>query len=247
MCLSGASQRKVVSFVEKIMTARIAWIKTVQEGGGAVTALAHMQQTINGVLSTGNNLLKIIHHTATMYMYRTDHRRNNKHASNINLGQINISGLSSSSATSLNRFMTELNLSVVAVQETGLTEEKVEEISRSGDHTDFIGKAASDSLRGVALIVRSSLHAQRVPCLEVDDLDIVWEIIKLDKLNVLVCSLYCPPSTGSTQTLTLQRLMANIEAAENFRLKHNLDSLVALGDFNNRSIHLGGYKDESQG
>ena len=93
MCLSGASQRKVVSFVEKIMTARIAWIKTVQEGGGAVTALAHMQQTINGVLSTGNNLLKIIHHTATMYMYRTDHRRNNKHASNINLGQINISGL----------------------------------------------------------------------------------------------------------------------------------------------------------
>ena len=228
------------------MMVRTASTKTGQEGGDAVTALARMQQMMNGAPSTGRNLLKIVHHIATMN--RTDLRSNNMDTTrNINLGQINISGLSSSSATSLNRFMTELNLSVVAVQETGLAEEKVEEISRSGDHTDFIGKAASDSLRGVALIVRSSLHAQRVPCLEVDDLDIVWEIIKLDKLNVLVCSLYCPPSTGSTQTLTLQRLMANIEAAENFRLKHNLDSLVALGDFNNRSIHLGGYKDESQG
>ena len=229
------------------MMVRTASTKTGQEGGDAVTALARMQQMMNGAPSTGRNLLKIVHHIATMN--RTDLRSNNMDTTRtLNLGQINISGLSSSSATSLNRFMTELNLSLVAVQETGLTEEKIEEISRSSDDTDFIGKAAGDSLRGVALIANKTLHAQRVPCLEVDDLDyIVWAIMKLDKLNVLVCSLYCSPSTGNTQTLTLQRLIANIEAAENFRLKHKLDILVALGDFNSRSIHWGDTKTNPRG
>ena len=115
---------------------------------------------------------------------------------NINVAQINIDYLSTSSQVSLEKFFHDNNLSVCAIQETRLTETQLRDLKTPMD-ISYFSLPLTEETRRVSLAIQNSLNPQRVKYLEKDGLDIIWCMVKLGLLNTLIASVYCPPEKGT--------------------------------------------------
>ena len=82
---------------------------------------------------------------------------------------------------------------------------------------------------GVAIYVKNNIPVRRLRDLELDDVEWVWCLLKIQKTTLLLCSVYVPPNLSSSQySLFLNRLTESISLAQ----IHSPDNIMILGDFN---------------
>ena len=82
---------------------------------------------------------------------------------------------------------------------------------------------------GVAIYVRNNIPVRRLTDLELEDVEWVWCLLKIQKTTLLLCSVYVPPNLSSSQySLFLNRLTESISLAQ----MHSPDNIIILGDFN---------------
>jgi len=158
-----------------------------------------------------------------------------KHPRQLKICQLNICGLSAHSRTALDRYASDEQLSIIALQETKLSSAQIDVIDSKHGYCDFF-LPKEEETQGVGLLIMASLQPQRIPCLEESELDIIWCSVKIDKLDVLVASAYCPPRISVDG---LKRLMKNISAAHDYSNKHKIKNVLVFGDYNSRNINWG--------
>jgi exonuclease III len=160
----------------------------------------------------------------------------NQNAGNkpINVCQININGLSKHSQTALDKFSFDQQLSIVALQETNLNSNKTKDLSGFTNLETFI-LSTENCTYGVGLLISPILYPQRMKALEEDGLDIIWCLVKINQIDVLIASVYCPPHNSTD----LQKITANITATKLWGKTNKIKNLMILGDFNSRSINWG--------
>ena len=82
---------------------------------------------------------------------------------------------------------------------------------------------------GVAIYVKNNISVQRLADLELNDVEWVWCLLKMQKTTLLICSVYVPPNLSSLQySLFLNRMTESISLAQTY----SPDNIILLGDFN---------------
>ena len=160
----------------------------------------------------------------------------------LNFSQVNINGLSKHSKTALDKFAYENNVSLIALQETILDEEKVNSLEKFQNLESFI-LPKTQGTYGVGLIISPQHQPQRVLQLEEDDCDIVWCLIKVNDLCVLTASAYSPPNNVQK----FLKLLSNIKAGYQFASTNKIKDILIFGDFNGRNLIWGDTTTNSHG
>lgn len=152
----------------------------------------------------------------------------------LNFCQININGLSKHSKTALDKFSFDQQLSIIALQETKLNASQVKDLETTPNMESFMLPKEQDTY-GVGLLISPTLFPQRMKNLEESTLDIVWCLVKINGLNVLVASVYCPPHNPSD----LRKIIENIKAVNMYGTANKIKDILIFGDFNSRSMNWG--------
>ena len=152
--------------------------------------------------------------------------------------QININGLSKHCLTSLDKFIYQRNVNILALQET-----KVNSIPKNQfpGLTSFVNNTGL----GVSIVASNHLMPQHVPELNDPQCSIIWVSVSINNTTVLIASAYCTPETTSTRSLHL--LLGNIRKAKSYAKNLGINSLLILGDFNARSPKWGDRCENSRG
>ena len=149
--------------------------------------------------------------------------------------QLNINGLSSHCISALDNYLSDHNIAIMALQETG-------------DHINkpprFTGKAAFFKFvtHGVGILVNPALKPQLVPSLCPNNMEFISVMCTIDNENVLICSAYCPPSDSS-----LKPLLEVVQRAWSYCKSNGVNSMICFGDFNARNVVWGDHRDNSKG
>lgn len=152
--------------------------------------------------------------------------------------QLNINGLSKHSVTSLEKFIYQRRICILALQETRI--DNVKKGVFKGMST-FINTSG----QGVAISIANFLKPQLIPELTDSGTPIVWASVSLNSKTVLLASAYCNPETTSTSSL--HNVLTNIRKAKEYCDKYSINSLAVFGDFNARSTMWGDRCDNSRG
>ena len=151
---------------------------------------------------------------------------------NIVTCQLNVNGLSGPSFTSLQKFMYQRDISILALQETKLSESPADSFTNMLTFHNF-------SNLGVSLSIATSLKPQEISSLNcsTDGISTVWAMVNINSKPLLISSVYCPPSTTNSENIKI--VIDNIRNAEQYARKYNIKSLLLLGDFNSRHTTWG--------
>ena len=137
--------------------------------------------------------------------------------------QLNISKMSSNSELSLQKFLHEQEIHLMALQETGCWE------PTDGLFNDKIifrnNIVGNNTLKGVAIIAKKTLCPEAV---QIGDaaavgFDAIWCQIKVGGRRILVGSLYISPSVGDE---IFDNLLSYLREAQSHKLKHNFSSII---------------------
>ena len=168
----------------------------------------------------------------------TSKRNHQTRSQHLNVCQININGLSKHSLTSLDKFIHQRGLNILALQETKTDSIPSRQFSGL---TTFLNNTGL----GVSISASNHLKPQHVPELSDTQCSIVWVSVSINNTTALIASAYCVPETTSTRSLHL--LLENIRRAKIYADKLGISSLVILGDFNARSSKWGDRFDNPRG
>ena len=152
----------------------------------------------------------------------------------LNFCQVNINGLSKHSKTALDKFSFDQQLSIIALQETKLNSTQIKDLDASPNLETFMLSKEPETY-GVGLLISPSLFPQRMKNLEENGLDIVWCLVKINQLDVLVASAYCPPHNSGD----LRKIIKNIKAGNKYGMDNKIKNVLVFGDFNSRSMNWG--------
>ena len=88
---------------------------------------------------------------------------------------------------------------------------------------------------GVAIYVRNNIAVKRLPDLELDGLEWVWCLLKIQRTTLIICTIYVPPHFSSSQHHDLiDKLNEGIALAQTY----SPDNIILLGDFNAGNTYL---------
>ena len=88
---------------------------------------------------------------------------------------------------------------------------------------------------GVAIYVRDNIAVKRLPELELEGLEWVWCLIKIQQTTLIVCTIYVPPKLSSSQhNALIDKLNESILIAQTY----SPDNIIMLGDFNAGNTYL---------
>ena len=201
--------------------------------------MENMLPTARNVAFTGKK------HSMLQVIVMNRNKRNFKKAkAPVNIGQLNINGVSNHFHIALERFMDVNNISLMALQETKITKDKIASFKMSGGMQHFFSPMTKDK-SGVGLLIHSMLQPQRVKELEEEELDLVWCMAKVGSLNTLVASVYCPPINEDVGTL--KKILSNMDNALKYGERNGIRNMLVLGDFNSRNINWCDIKTNNRG
>ena len=149
--------------------------------------------------------------------------------------QSNINGLSLQSSIALSKFCSDQGINILALQETKLTDLQIRNMDNIVNMETFMIPKDDDNL-GVGLCISTSLAPQRIVELEEQGLDIIWCSVKINSYTAIIASAYSKPTND---TKSLEKLIKNINAAEEYRTRNNIKNILVFGDFNSRNITWG--------
>ena len=152
--------------------------------------------------------------------------------------QLNVDGLSSHCKTAMDNFITDNGVEILALQEVG----------KSTVPTDsFVGKTtfSAHCVRGVALSISKKFKPQLIQELESDEIDAIFSLCSINKMSVLVSSVYCRPEISSTKSL--RDLIKQIDTAWKWCRANKVPNMVVFGDFNARSTSWGDALNNARG
>ena len=160
-------------------------------------------------------------------------------------GQLNISKMSSHSESSLNKFIVEQNLSLMALQETGPWVQS-DGLFRSYKIIQSNSSwKVSKGMSGVSLVIKDSLKPEKIDELDDELIDAVWGHCMIAGKRVIVGSVYTTPTSNSTEGL--KSLLMNINRAKEYMHKHKYNSILIYGDYNARSFDWGDHVENPRG
>ena len=153
----------------------------------------------------------------------------NKH-NILSLCQLNIDGLSRHSNIATQKYISDKNVKILALQEIG-------KFAPSIDSFTGMMTYGVNNNRGVSISVAKEYHPQLVTELEDNMIDAVFVTCTIKKLPILISSCYCRPEISSTKSL--KSLLSHINKAWNWCKKTGIKNMLVMGDFNARSISWG--------
>ena len=153
--------------------------------------------------------------------------------------QLNISGLSAHSKTSLSHFIYKRGIDVLAVQETGSDCEL--EVNTFPSMSSF--SVLFD--RGVSISIAHCYRPKRLAQLEEEGVGIVYAIATIGNRPIVLASCYCSPHPSSTDDIS--KLLCNIQRAWTFCKNSGIKGMIVLGDMNARSQKWGDKVQNSRG
>ena len=155
-----------------------------------------------------------------------------KQGGSLNLCQINVSGLSQRSITTIDKFNSKYNNDILALQETLL------DSTRS--HLNIFQNLDTFSLnnsRGVSTSVAPRLCPQQIGELQDSICDALWVTVRYSSGVLMVGNIYVNHSPSSPNSLTACR--NNILKALQYCTNLNIKDVVIVGDFNSRHVLWG--------
>ena len=156
--------------------------------------------------------------------------------------QLNISKMSSNSELSVQKFIHDQGIHLMALQETGCWDKT------KGLFTDSLiiqnDISCKTSLKGVALIVKKTLLPEKVDFEEPSDFDAIWSQIRVGQKRILVGSIYISPSASNE---AFEHLLKHLKSAASFKEVNKFSSLLVYGDFNARSLEWGDHHTNAWG
>ena len=152
----------------------------------------------------------------------------------LHFSQINIDGLSKHSKTALDKFAFINNISLIALQETKLYEDRIDSLDEFQNHEHFILPKTQETY-GVGLLISPQHYPQSILELQEANCDIIWCLIKVKDTCVLTASAYCPPNNIQK----FQNLLNNISNGHLYAVKNKIKDVLIFGDFNGRNIIWG--------
>ena len=150
--------------------------------------------------------------------------------------QINIDGLSTHSRIAVDKYISENNIEILALQEAG----EILKDDNEGEAEDIFTNLTSSwhyGCHGVGLSVSPKFKPQHVKELSSTGVDSVFILCKIRNKSVMIVSCYCRPEISSTKSL--KTLLKNIDDAWSWCLTRQVKSMIVLGDFNARSTNWG--------
>ena len=155
-----------------------------------------------------------------------------KQGGSLHLCQINVSGLSQRSITTIDKFNSKYNNDILALQETLL------DSTRS--HLNIFQNLDTFSLnnsRGVSTSVAPRLCPQQIGELQDSICDALWVTVRYSSGVLMVGNIYVNHSPSSPNSLTACR--NNILKALQYCTNLNIKDVVIVGDFNSRHVLWG--------
>lgn len=156
----------------------------------------------------------------------------------VTLCQLNIDGLSNHSKTALDKY-THLNgVQILALQEVGNTD--LQEDTLTGLQSFW-----HHGYRGVGMSIRPKYRPQPIIELVSEGVDALFVLCTIGKTPTMFVSCYCRPEISSTRSL--KNLLTKLDDAWTWCVSKNIHNMVALGDFNSRSVNWGDSVSNSRG
>ena len=156
--------------------------------------------------------------------------------------QLNISKMSSNSELSVQKFIHDQGIHLMALQETGCWDKT------KGLFTDSLiiqnDISCNTSLKGVALIVKKALLPEKVDIENPSDFDAIWSQIRVGQKRILVGSIYISPSASNE---AFENLLKHLKSAVSFKEANKFNSILVYGDFNARSLEWGDHHTNAWG
>ena len=146
------------------------------------------------------------------------------------LCQLNIDGLSDHSRIALDKYIQENCIQILALQEVR---------NSSLQENTFTGMQSfwQHSYRGVGMSIRSKYNPQPIIELADGSVDAIYVLCTIGQTPTMLISCYCRPEISATRSL--KSLLKKLDEAWNWCVSKNIHSMVALGDFNARSVNWG--------
>ena len=148
----------------------------------------------------------------------------------VTCSQINIDRLSTHSAIALDKFISNNNIDIIALQEVGSTQ-PADDIFHGKKFFYHCGA------KGVGLAVGTKLKPELISDLADPAIDATFTILSIGKTSIVVGSCYCRPEINSTKSL--KDLLKHLDKAWSWCKGKKVKNMVVFGDFNARSISWG--------
>ena len=156
----------------------------------------------------------------------------------ITAAQINIDGLSKHSSIALDKFMSDHNVHIQAIQEVGSTQHASDLFPNKTFFYHFGAK-------GVGLAISNKLKPDIVPDLSHSGIDAIFTTVSINNESSLIASCYCRPEISTTKSL--KDLLNHLGNAWAWCKSKKVKSMLVLGDFNARNAAWGDTKNNARG
>ena len=158
---------------------------------------------------------------------RSPSRGNTKH---VIISHVNINSITSRGRLDeLSHFSSLNDVDILCLSETKLDDQVHPSLFTLDNFHDPLTRHRDRNGGGVAIYVRNTIAAKRLPDLEADGLEWIWCLIKIKSVTLIICTIYVPPNLSSTQHSDLfEKLNESVSLAQ----LYSPDNILILGDLN---------------
>lgn len=149
----------------------------------------------------------------------------------LRLCTLNICGLSHRSKFVLNKFNSDLDIDILALQETGTTDAAKLELENMG----FIHDANSAKNRGAALYVNNKFSIKNLDSISSACIDSCWGLLHIHSKRLIVGSVYVKLNVKTAMSEVLKML----KVAQQKQIQLQAAGIILTGDFNARHVAWG--------
>lgn len=149
----------------------------------------------------------------------------------LKLCTINICGLSDRSKFTLNKFNSDRNIDILALQETGTTEAAKLQL----ENMKFIHDANNAKNRGAALYVNNKFSIKKLDSISSPYMDACWGLVHIYNKRLIVGSVYVKLNVKPA----ISEVLKMIKAAQQKQTQLKAAGIILTGDFNARHIAWG--------